>query len=71
MPVSVTASKNLFDRTGQNGPFTVKAWLNKSGYVPGEILYLNGEVENFSGKTMMGTAVQLIQVYFLYNFKVI
>jgi len=71
MPVSVTGSKNLSERGSQNGPVTVNAWLNQSGYAPGEILYLNGTVENLSGKPLMGTTVQLLQVYiFLYSFKI-
>ena len=61
MPVSVTGSKNLFEWASQNGPVTVTAWLEQSGYAPGDILNLNGKVENFSGKTMMGTTVRLLQ----------
>jgi hypothetical protein len=38
------------------------AWLDRSGYVPGEKIQFNANIDNFSGKSVRGTTVQLIQV---------
>nr|CAH0110052.1 unnamed protein product [Daphnia galeata] len=37
------------------------AWLDRSGYVPGEKIQFNANIDNFSGKSVRGTTVQLIQ----------
>ncbi len=62
MPASGTASKNVTCWCCfRGGPITAHAWMDKSGYAPGEILYFNASVENLSGKTMKGSEVRLIQ----------
>jgi hypothetical protein len=40
------------------------AWLDRTGYgyVPGEKIQFNANIDNFSGKSVRGTTVQLIQV---------
>ena len=62
MPASGTKSKNICSWCCfGKAPITAQAWINQSGYVPGEILFFNASVENLSGKTMKGSTVQLIQ----------
>ena len=61
MPASGTISQNISCCCFRRGPVTAQAWMNKSGYAPGETLYFNASVENLSGKTMEGSTVQLFQ----------
>ena len=62
MPVSGTMSINFSSWFGfRKGPVTAKAWIDQSGYAPGQILYFNASVENLSKKKMEGSTVQLIQ----------
>lgn len=37
------------------------AWLDKTGYIPGEEIQFNATIDNYSGKSVRGTTVQLIQ----------
>jgi hypothetical protein len=37
-------------------------WLDRTGYVPGEKIQFNANIDNYSGKSVRGTTVQLIQV---------
>lgn len=39
------------------------AWLDKTGYIPGEEIQFNATIDNYSGKSVRGTTVQLIQVH--------
>ena len=62
MKASGTKSKNIcYWCCLGRGPVTAQAWINQSGYVPGQILFFNASVDNLSGKTMKGSTVQLIQ----------
>ena len=62
MPASGTMGMNFSTWFGfRKGPVTAKAWIDQSGYVPGQILYFNASVENLSKKKMEGSTVQLIQ----------
>ncbi|XP_046637561.1 arrestin domain-containing protein 17-like [Daphnia pulicaria] len=36
-------------------------WLDRTGYVPGEKIQFNANIDNYSGKSVRGTTVQLIQ----------
>ena len=36
-------------------------WLDRSGYVPGEKIHFNANIDNYSGKSVRGTTVQFIQ----------
>lgn len=46
----------------KSNPITAKFWLDRCGYVPGESIIFNAEVENLSRKAMRGTKVQIIEV---------
>ena len=60
MPVHASGCKTL--GIFQSNPITATFWIDHQGFVPGEIIYFNAKVENFTGKTMRGTKVQIIQV---------
>ena len=40
----------------------IVAWLDRTGYVPGEMIYFNSKIENRSGKSVLQTIIQLVQV---------
>lgn len=40
----------------------VNAWLDRKGYIPGEKIQFNATIDNYSGKSVRRTTVQLIQV---------
>jgi hypothetical protein len=46
----------------KSNPITAKFWLDRCGYVPGEKIIFNAEVENLTRKTMRGSKVQIIEV---------
>ncbi len=46
----------------KSGLITAKYWIEQSGYVPGQTLHFNGDVENRSGKVMNGSRVRFIEV---------
>ena len=62
MPVQASGFKTLGILCCKSNPITAKLWLDRCGYVPGEKIYFNAEVENLSRKTMRGTKVQIIEV---------
>ena len=45
----------------KSGPISATMSLDRSGFVPGEKLTLNAEVDNKSNKTMSKSVVQLLQ----------
>jgi len=61
-PQSKTESKTLGFWPVKSGPIIAKAWVDKTGYVPGETIYFNGHVENQSGKPMRGSRIQIVEV---------
>ena len=62
MVVEVSDFKTLGLFCCQSNPITPRFWLDRMGYVPGEKIYFNAEVENLSRKTMHGSKFQLIEV---------
>ena len=62
VPQSKTESKTLGFWPVKSGPIIAKAWVDKTGYVPGETIYFNGHVENQSGKPMRGSRIQIVEV---------
>ena len=62
MSAMVEDSKTLGLLCCQSGPITAKVWLDRVGYVPGEKILFNAEVENLSRKKMRGTRVQIVEV---------
>jgi hypothetical protein len=62
MVVEVSDFKTLGLFCCRSNPITARFWLDRMGYVPGEKIYFNAEVENLSRKTMHGSKFQLIEV---------
>lgn len=61
MSAMMEDSKTLGLFCCQSGPITAKVWLDRVGYVPGESIPFNAEVENLSRKKMRGSSVQLVE----------
>ena len=53
----------------QSNPITAKFWMERVGYVPGEKIYFNAEVENLSRKSMHGSKVEIIEVKWFMSFE--
>jgi hypothetical protein len=60
--VQASGYKTLGILCCKSNPITAKFWLDRCGYVPGESIIFNAEVENLSRKAMRGTKVQIIEV---------
>ncbi|XP_046451060.1 arrestin domain-containing protein 17-like isoform X1 [Daphnia pulex] len=61
VPVQASGYKTLGILCCKSNPITAKFWLDRCGYVPGESIIFNAEVENLSRKAMRGTKVQIIE----------
>ena len=57
-----TGSKTLFCLCCMSGPISVTVYTNKSGYVPGERIIVNAEIENLSNLNIRASHVKLMQV---------
>ena len=62
MPVQASDYKTLGLFCCQSNPITASFSLDRMGYVPGETIYFNAEVENLSRQVMHGSKFQLIEV---------
>lgn len=62
MPGSATDSKTICCCCCSSGPISARCWMTQSGYIPGQTVYFNGEVENRSGKMMDSSTVRLVEV---------
>jgi hypothetical protein len=62
MPVEASDYKTLGLFCCQSNPITARFSLDRMGYVPGEKIYFNAEVENLSRQVMHGSKFQLIEV---------
>ena len=45
----------------RSAPITVNFSIDKMGYVPGQYVVFTADVDNLSGRTMLGSKVQLVQ----------
>ncbi|XP_050687693.1 arrestin domain-containing protein 17-like isoform X2 [Eriocheir sinensis] len=59
---SSSKSKNLCCFCCQTGPITLAARIPRRGYVPGEKIYVNAEVDNISSRNTRRTRLLLLQV---------
>ena len=64
-PMQNQASKTLCCFCCESGPITGVIRIEKSGFVPGEALYIQGEVQNLSD-TACSVEVRLFSVSFLH-----
>ena len=60
-PVGTKDHKSLCCLCCKSGPISATMSLNRSGFVPGEKLTINAEVDNKSHKTLSGSEIQLLQ----------
>ena len=60
-PILMKDHKSLCCLCCKSGPISVTMSLDRSGFVPGEKLTLNAEVDNKSNKTMTRSEVKLLQ----------
>ena len=60
-PVGTKDHKSLCCLCCKSGPISVTMILNRSGFVPGEKLIINAEIDNKSNKTMDGSQILLQQ----------
>ena len=60
-PILTKDHKSLCCLCCKSGPISVTMSLDRSGFVPGEKLTINAEVDNKSNKTMNKSVVQLLQ----------
>eukprot|EP00095_Tigriopus_kingsejongensis_P010743 maker-scaffold277_size226016-snap-gene-0.23 protein:Tk10743 transcript:maker-scaffold277_size226016-snap-gene-0.23-mRNA-1 annotation:"arrestin domain-containing protein 3" len=61
-PVQVMDHKNLCCFCCRSGPISAVVRMPKTGFVPGEVLVLDAEVENKSSRTMNRSQVRLMQI---------
>lgn len=63
MPTESIKTKTVF-RWGccRSGDLTVKIWLERAGYVPGETILLYADLDNQSHSTVLGSSVSFIEV---------
>ena len=61
-PGHSTDHKSLCCLCCQSGPITAAIHSNRTGYVPGEIIGFNAEVENSSDRLMNGSFLNLVEV---------
>jgi hypothetical protein len=50
----------------KSGPLSVSVHLSKTGFVPGEPVFVCAEIENMSDKLMKGTSAKIIQVLYFF-----
>ena len=60
--MQVTNSKKLFFSCCKSGPITNTLTLDRTGYVPGEYIVVNAEIDNKSNKTIASSKILLKQV---------
>ena len=62
-PIEASKTKMIFGfLCCQAGSIAVRIWLDRAGYVPGEVMLLHVEVDNQSRKSIIGSTVNLIEV---------
>ncbi|XP_057375199.1 arrestin domain-containing protein 17-like [Daphnia carinata] len=61
VPVRATGFKTLGILCCKSNPIMATFWLDRAGYVPGEKIILNAEVENLTRKRMRGSKIQIIE----------
>lgn len=63
MPTHSISTKTVFRWfCCPSGLITVKVWLDRTGYVPGDTILLNADVENESQTALLGSTVSFIEV---------
>lgn len=62
VPIQASGFKTLRILGFTSNPITAKFWLDRAGYVPGEKMKFNAEVENLTRKRMRGSKIQIIEV---------
>ena len=60
-PAQVTDSKTICCWCCASGPISARVWIDRTGYVPGQLVPFCAQVENRSGRQMLGSKVQLVQ----------
>lgn len=55
-------SKNLCCLCCKSGPIAAQFHIDRAGYVPGDTVYLNAEINNNSSRRMRASRVKLIMV---------
>nr|CAG4641027.1 EOG090X09LQ [Eulimnadia texana] len=60
-PVKNEDTKHICCLCCRSGPITARAWLDHTGFVPGETLFFCGEVDNQSGKRLEATKLRLVE----------
>ena len=63
LPIREEKTKKVCCWCCSSGSITGRVWIDRAGYVPGETIYFNAEVDNASGKVMDGSKVQLVEVF--------
>uniref|UniRef100_A0A0P6EZD4 Arrestin domain-containing protein n=1 Tax=Daphnia magna TaxID=35525 RepID=A0A0P6EZD4_9CRUS len=61
VPIQASGFKTLRILGFTSNPITAKFWLDRAGYVPGEKMKFNAEVENLTRKRMRGSKIQIIE----------
>ena len=59
---NVTGQKNLCCLCCKSGPISAVITTNRTGYVPGELIGFNAEVDNQANKEMTGSFLNLVEV---------